>query len=168
VEDPQPPSLAAEQTIPPALDRIVLKALAKSPADRFQSASEFEAALAELADVLKPPSDWVQSTGFEAVSKETTTPPPAIDVGAVSKTLTLGTTLGAEPAPCEPSKTSTAATETVPPEATPANPSDAVEAVPDTPKPNLQSSRWFLALVFVVAAIVAAGLGMAALRMMGG
>ena len=158
VEDPQPPSQAAKQTIPPALDRIVLKALAKRPADRFQSAGEFEAALAELADTLEAPSDWAQSTGLEAVSKGDSTP-PAIR-GGLGKTLTVGT-LGAEPAPSEPREMSTAATETLPPETTPANPSDAVEPVRDTPKPNLES-RWFLALVFIVAAIVAAGLGMVA------
>lgn len=43
---PARPSLR-DARIPPALDEIVLRALAKKPADRFQSAAEFQAALDE-------------------------------------------------------------------------------------------------------------------------
>ncbi len=44
-EPPRPPSIVASQAIPEALDRVVLKALAKRPDDRFASAAEFSAAL---------------------------------------------------------------------------------------------------------------------------
>jgi len=44
-EPPRPPSFVAAQPIPEALDRIVLKALAKEPDDRFASAAELSAAL---------------------------------------------------------------------------------------------------------------------------
>jgi beta-lactam-binding protein with PASTA domain/predicted Ser/Thr protein kinase len=43
-EAPRPPSLI-NPNIPPALDAVVLKALAKEPANRYQSADEFSAAL---------------------------------------------------------------------------------------------------------------------------
>lgn len=48
---PPPPSQLAPQPIDAAIDAVVLRALAKSPADRFQSAREMSAALrALLAD----------------------------------------------------------------------------------------------------------------------
>lgn len=54
VEPPAPPSRYAAQRIPAALDRAVLKALAKRPEERFESAEAFAAALgrigAELAE----------------------------------------------------------------------------------------------------------------------
>ena len=46
-ELPRPPSFVAAQPIPEALDRVVLKALAKRPEDRFASAAAFSAALRE-------------------------------------------------------------------------------------------------------------------------
>jgi serine/threonine-protein kinase len=45
-EMPPPPSAVASQPIPPALDTIVMTALAKLPHDRFASAADFDAALA--------------------------------------------------------------------------------------------------------------------------
>jgi len=58
LEVPRPPSLAAEQHIPPDLDRAVLKALAKQPALRFQSAELFAEELqrigARLAEQTQP------------------------------------------------------------------------------------------------------------------
>jgi serine/threonine-protein kinase len=53
VEPPQAPSVVAAQPISERLDRVVLKALAKQPEDRFASATEFADAL-ELA--LAPPA----------------------------------------------------------------------------------------------------------------
>jgi serine/threonine-protein kinase len=47
-EAPKPPSTQAEQPIPEALDRIVLRALAKAPGDRFPDARAFAAALAQV------------------------------------------------------------------------------------------------------------------------
>ncbi|WP_438008002.1 serine/threonine-protein kinase [Sorangium sp. So ce321] len=48
-EAPCPPSLRAAQAIPPALDRAVLKALAKRPEERFQSAEAFAEELGRIA-----------------------------------------------------------------------------------------------------------------------
>jgi eukaryotic-like serine/threonine-protein kinase len=48
---PEPPS-ARRPEIPPALDQIVLRALAKDPDERYQSAEEMDAELARVADGL--------------------------------------------------------------------------------------------------------------------
>ncbi|WP_437307788.1 serine/threonine-protein kinase [Sorangium sp. So ce388] len=48
-EVPCPPSLRAAQAIPPALDRAVLRALAKRPEERFQSAEAFAEELGRIA-----------------------------------------------------------------------------------------------------------------------
>ncbi|WP_437864031.1 serine/threonine-protein kinase [Sorangium sp. So ce363] len=48
VETPAPPSRYAAQRIPAALDRAVLKALAKRPEERFQSAEAFAAELGRI------------------------------------------------------------------------------------------------------------------------
>jgi serine/threonine protein kinase len=45
---PMPPSELAPHTVGPELDAVILRALAKSPDDRFQSASEMAAALRRL------------------------------------------------------------------------------------------------------------------------
>jgi serine/threonine-protein kinase len=56
-EPPQPPSQHARQPVPPDLDRAILKALAKAPQDRFQTAAEFAAELARIAgDLARGPA----------------------------------------------------------------------------------------------------------------
>jgi serine/threonine protein kinase len=54
-EKPQPPSAVAPQAIPAELDAVVLKAIEKAPADRFQTAEEFAAAL-EAVDLKGSPT----------------------------------------------------------------------------------------------------------------
>jgi len=49
IEDPPPPPREFAEHIPPALERIILRALAKNPAERFQTAEEFHAALMDCA-----------------------------------------------------------------------------------------------------------------------
>ncbi|WP_438027113.1 serine/threonine-protein kinase [Sorangium sp. So ce233] len=49
LEAPVPPSRYAAQPIPPALDRAVLKALAKRPEERFESAEAFAEELGRIA-----------------------------------------------------------------------------------------------------------------------
>ncbi|HHH11963.1 MAG TPA: serine/threonine protein kinase [Sorangium sp.] len=60
IRKPQPPSHFARQAIPAALDRAVLRAIAKRPADRYQSALSFEQALRaidkELDDTAPQPA----------------------------------------------------------------------------------------------------------------
>ena len=48
VNQAPPPPLELQPDLPPALNEIILKALAKDPAERFASAEEFQAALAAL------------------------------------------------------------------------------------------------------------------------
>ncbi|HQR52755.1 MAG TPA: serine/threonine-protein kinase [Burkholderiales bacterium] len=48
-EDPVPPSQAASVALPDAFDRLLAKALAKQPGERFQSARAFNDALGALA-----------------------------------------------------------------------------------------------------------------------
>ncbi len=48
-ERPEPPSWKATQHIPPSLDRAILRALEKRPADRFPSAAAFADALRAIA-----------------------------------------------------------------------------------------------------------------------
>lgn len=48
--EPQPPSAYAPSRLPQQLDRVVLKALAKRPEDRYQSAHEFFAALRSVLE----------------------------------------------------------------------------------------------------------------------
>src|ERR1043165_5875197 len=49
VQDPPPSVLEARPDLPAAVADVVMRALAKQPSDRFQSAGEFSAALAESA-----------------------------------------------------------------------------------------------------------------------
>jgi eukaryotic-like serine/threonine-protein kinase len=53
-ELPAVPSILAEQVIPEALDRAVLRALSKRPEDRFDSADAFSAELARIIDGASP------------------------------------------------------------------------------------------------------------------
>ncbi len=50
-EEPEPPSRLSKFKLPPAVDQLVATALAKAPADRFQSAGQFHDALREIAQL---------------------------------------------------------------------------------------------------------------------
>jgi len=56
---PRPPSVVAAQEIPAALDRVVMKALAKRPEDRYASAAEFAAALDRA--LAPPAARWAET-----------------------------------------------------------------------------------------------------------
>jgi beta-lactam-binding protein with PASTA domain len=77
--EPQPPS-ALNPAVPPALDAIVLRALAKDPAQRFADAEEFIAALVRERQALGAPrSTPVLTTGAPAHESPlggTGAPPP--------------------------------------------------------------------------------------------
>ena len=59
-EDPKPPS-EVNPTIPPALDAIVLKALSKNPANRYQSAAEMRSDLIRVRNGQAPMAPAVMS-----------------------------------------------------------------------------------------------------------
>jgi serine/threonine-protein kinase len=53
-EEPAPPS-SVRPEIPPQLDEIILTAIAKQPANRFQTAEEFQESLGKLQSILENP-----------------------------------------------------------------------------------------------------------------
>jgi len=59
-EDPKPPSDVNPQ-IPPALDAVILKALSKNPANRYQSAAELRADLVRVRNGQSPMAPAVMS-----------------------------------------------------------------------------------------------------------
>ncbi|HWJ22209.1 MAG TPA: serine/threonine-protein kinase [Gemmatimonadaceae bacterium] len=64
--EPEPPSRRTNRVIPPALDRVVLDCLAKSPADRPQTAADLDRALAAIAI---EPWDEAQAARWWAMSR---------------------------------------------------------------------------------------------------
>jgi eukaryotic-like serine/threonine-protein kinase len=64
-EDPEAPSRLATEPVPPELDRAVLKALAKDPTERFQSAQEFQNVLEMVAKLLQEPTGWLETSTFD-------------------------------------------------------------------------------------------------------
>jgi eukaryotic-like serine/threonine-protein kinase len=66
LEAPEPPSRYSLEPIPQELDRAVLKALAKDPNDRFQTADEFQACLVQIADSVTRPAGWLETLAFDA------------------------------------------------------------------------------------------------------
>jgi serine/threonine-protein kinase len=84
---PEPPS-AKRPEIPRALDQVVLRALAKDPDDRYGSAEEFDAELAQVAEGLP-------------VSAETADAATAVLAGA-GVTDTAQTAIARAPAPARP------------------------------------------------------------------
>jgi serine/threonine-protein kinase len=81
-ENPEPPSTLVRD-LPPALDRIIERALAKIPGERFQSAKEFSDAISSVlegsAEVLPPPRktkkrDSKPRTAARRIASEPTVP----------------------------------------------------------------------------------------------
>ena len=54
-KEPQPPSTLASQSIPVALDRVVMRCLAKEPDERYADATELSAALGRVVSALASP-----------------------------------------------------------------------------------------------------------------
>lgn len=65
VIDADPPSRFSDEPVPPEVDRVVLRALAKSLDERYQSAREFREALIGVMDLLRRPSGWLETTAFD-------------------------------------------------------------------------------------------------------
>lgn len=61
-DDPPAPSDVARQSLPHELDAAILRAIRKNPAERFQTAAEFSAALERIAGRLTAPIGWLETT----------------------------------------------------------------------------------------------------------
>ncbi len=72
---PKAPS-ALRTGIPEAMDRVVLKALAKDPAERYQTAQEFSAALDGMQAVASVPAPAVSEPAAVAAGATEPAPPP--------------------------------------------------------------------------------------------
>jgi eukaryotic-like serine/threonine-protein kinase len=73
-ELPQPPSKYAQKPLPPDVDAAVMKALARAPEERFQSAREFELALERAAATAVETGGHAPHTPENERPKETTEP----------------------------------------------------------------------------------------------
>ncbi len=63
-DDPAPPSKYAAEPVPYPLDKAVLRGLRKNPAERFQSAGDFQSELEGTVALLRKPLGWVETTLF--------------------------------------------------------------------------------------------------------
>jgi hypothetical protein len=78
LNDPLPIPTQVDPTLPPALEMIVLKALAKDPDDRFQTADEMAEALRHATDnlstderpIVLPPGGFPQQAVFSGTSRK--------------------------------------------------------------------------------------------------
>ncbi|MFZ5893269.1 MAG: serine/threonine-protein kinase [Myxococcota bacterium] len=66
-QEPEPPSHFASDPVPPELDRAILRALRKDRGERFQSADEFREALERIANGLRMPAGWLETSRFAPV-----------------------------------------------------------------------------------------------------
>jgi len=76
-EEPRPPSQVSLRPLPPGLDGLVMKALAKAPEARFQSASAFHQALHAAAGDLAPTGSGRDATVLNLPRVETDLAAPA-------------------------------------------------------------------------------------------
>ena len=64
-DDPEPPSRFSRDPVPPELDAVVMKALSKDPAERFQTAKEMLAALGSIGQAFRKPTGWLATTAYD-------------------------------------------------------------------------------------------------------
>jgi len=101
VQQAPPPLRVLNPSISPAVEAVVLRALAKRPDDRFQNAREFADALTTAADGARPLSGatTVSTPTFSAAQLRATMVQSALDVPSQSSRprnrLTMGITIGA-------------------------------------------------------------------------
>jgi len=81
IQEPPPRPSKADPTIPPALDSIILKGMAKNPADRFQTAEEFRRALSDFLS-----TKTAVPAAAEPQGEETYVSTPVLVPGVVEET----------------------------------------------------------------------------------
>lgn len=119
---PSAPSLVCSEPLPPELDEVILKALEKRPQDRFQSAAEMRAALAEVEQALRAPVGYATTTTWDLQQLRSTRHDNAADAPRVVVSAE-GTTIrpGVETAVTTPNATRQAASLTPPTLVSPGN-----------------------------------------------
>jgi len=102
IHDSLRPPREINPTIPESLERIILRAMAKNPADRFASASEMSEALkGVLAELRAPPIETVLPIASPATQEQAATRPPSAAPPAATATAMLEPA-APDPAPAEP------------------------------------------------------------------
>jgi beta-lactam-binding protein with PASTA domain len=101
INEPPVPPRTYEPDIPPALEAVVLKALAKRPSERYRSAEEFSAALADVRRQIDPSSTGQHTMLLGAAAAE----------GAALTTLMAAS----PPPPAQPTATTPLSASTPPP-----------------------------------------------------
>ena len=132
-DDPGAPSDLANQSLPHELDAAILRALRKDPADRFQSAAEFSAALTAIVSRRSANIGWLETTpsanaqhavaargpeqpapdaGVDSsLAKESTTAPLGAQASTATRTEVLGPAEAGAAEPALPTHTASAALE---------------------------------------------------------
>ncbi|MEI9949944.1 MAG: serine/threonine-protein kinase [Pseudomonadota bacterium] len=108
-EQPEPPSRFSKAAIPAELDRAVLRALRKAPADRFQSAHELREELERIMNELRrsPHASQVRSSPEASQRGAELADPGTASIGGLDRDggsgarIRSATMLGAEQAPVE-------------------------------------------------------------------
>ena len=88
VSDPLPPPSTLKPDIPEAIEKVILKALAKEPNDRFATVNEFLSAWKRALDDIKatPRSSSNETVSAQAAPATVYTQPPHGTTGTVTKT----------------------------------------------------------------------------------
>lgn len=92
INEPPVPPRTYEPGIPPALEAVVLTALAKRPSERYRSAEEFSAALADVRRQIDPSATGQQTALLGAVAAETAAQTTMMPAAAAQPTAVTGAT----------------------------------------------------------------------------
>jgi eukaryotic-like serine/threonine-protein kinase len=151
IEMPPPPSSLSPGRIPPELDRAVLRAIAKSPRDRFPDAAAFARELARIRDVLAAGGGAGATSGVDSRSAPTLasegSPRTLLSAGVLPPlSVASATTLQSAPVEPPPTLTATLASDPRVPAALPA-------AAPGLAPPNSEALGVLAAMLGFIATV---------------